>query len=423
MELQMEHSEVGPELGTEFQIIEVFSMDNQNYAGSHSVSEVIIDEESGSDDLVVDHNFGLNAAEESDESSGSDAEDFEGIPSPMQPRKHTGAPRVPSHALMRRRRTEEPHLCIVCGKVCMSISGLKVHQKVHMRDSSMDCNLCNMTFPSRAAQSAHMLIHNPEKTHECPCCPLRFASDRALQSHYRVRHKGSETAIVPKLKVAIPRSGAPPLLLPAPPPPPTYTHPPRNRKSSSSSSKKSKSKSKKKREIEHHAAAAGRVTKGKHKQKSSSKPGNSRVKEAKLNRKAFLHATPREQATYIQQVIQESQAGPVPAAAGPSSSGSSSQSRTQVYRCHICKKGFRELHFLERHISIHMMARLHRCPLCNETFDSARAVNAHATEAHDSGTYTCSVCGKNLHKLGSLLNHQLAHERKGEQAGGFIFAK
>lgn len=307
-------------------------------------------------------------------------------------------------------------MCIVCGKVCMSISGLKVHQKVHMRDSSMDCNLCNMTFPSRAAQSAHMMIHNPEKTHECPCCPLRFASDRALQSHYRVRHKGSETAIVPKLKVAIPRSGSPPLVLPAPSQPPSsYMHSPARHHKSSTSSKKSKSKSKKK--PEHHVA--GGVTKGKHKQKRQSV----NKKASKMKRKAFLQATPMEQSMFIQQVIQESKGGPVPAAAGPSCSSSSSQSRGQIYRCHLCKKGFRELHFLERHISIHMMARLHRCPLCGETFDSARAVNSHATEAHDSGTYTCSVCGKNLHKLGSLLNHQLAHERKGEQGGGFIFAK
>ncbi|KAL2088572.1 hypothetical protein ACEWY4_015471 [Coilia grayii] len=398
----MEHSEVSPVQGTEFQIIEVFSMDNSHFGGSNSVSEVVIDEESGSDVLVVDHDFGLRASVDPEESSGSDAE----FHSPVQPVKR------------RRRAKEEPHLCIVCGKVCMSISGLKVHQKVHMRDTSLDCNICSMTFPSRAAQSAHMLVHNPEKTHECPCCPLRFASDRALQSHYRVRHKGSETAHVPKTKTKAPRVPRP--KTPPPLPPPRSLPSPPSRVRRQSSQRKVKPKGRKKRELEHQVPVPQVISvqhmQGQKAKQNQNQKNKDKIRVSKLNRKAFLEATPGEQATYLQQVIQESKA------TVPAQTSSQGLDRFGVYRCNVCKKGFRELHFLERHMGIHMAARLQKCPLCEETFSSARALNKHASEAHDSGTYTCSICGKNLHKLGSLLNHQLLHEKKG-QKGTFMPGK
>lgn len=62
MEAMVEHSEVYPQ-DTEFKIVEVFSVDNSHYGASNSVTEVVIEEESDSDILVVDHDFGYGASQ------------------------------------------------------------------------------------------------------------------------------------------------------------------------------------------------------------------------------------------------------------------------------------------------------------------------------------------------------------------------
>lgn len=62
MEAMVDHSEVYPQ-ETEFKIVEVFSVDNPHYGASNSVTEVVIEEESDSDILVVDHDFGYGASQ------------------------------------------------------------------------------------------------------------------------------------------------------------------------------------------------------------------------------------------------------------------------------------------------------------------------------------------------------------------------
>ncbi|XP_041917297.1 zinc finger protein 271-like isoform X1 [Alosa sapidissima] len=399
LEVMVDHSEVYPAQDTEFKIVEVFSMDNLQSGASNTVTEVVIEEESDSDTLVVDHDFGFGAPHAE---YHADSE----LHSAGQPVKK------------RRRQPQQKLFCPICGKMCMSISGLKVHQKMHTRDSSLDCNICNMTFPSQAAQSAHMAMHNPEKTHQCPCCPLRFASDRALQGHFRVHHKGSEM-MMPRKKQGKQRK---PQLPPSPqrtPSPPSghFSQLPPMEHFSQSPPRSVKRQSKKKHktpspaqlllpELPEPQIVKAQKTESRKGKQGTGYRNREKIKLAKLNRKAFLQASPVQQASYLQQVIEESRK-PVPAqkAGGPDRNG--------TYRCNICKKIFRELHFLEKHIVVHMAVRLHKCSMCSESFDSARALNAHESEVHDQGQYVCSICGKNLHKLGSLLNHQLLHEKKG----------
>ncbi|XP_062405545.1 zinc finger and BTB domain-containing protein 24-like [Sardina pilchardus] len=408
LEVMVDHSEVYPAQDTEFKIVEVFSMDNLQSGASNTVAEVVIEEESDSDALVVDHDFGFGAPHAE---YHVDAE-FQSAEPPVKKR--------------RRRQTQQKLFCPICGKMCMSISGLKVHQKMHTRDSSLDCNICNMTFPSQIAQSAHMAIHNPEKTHQCPCCPLRFASDRALQGHFRVHHKGSDMMLARKKQVKQVKQVKQQKSQPPPPrraqrtPSPPSGHfsplPPMEHFSESpprSVKRQSKKKHKKQPpgplqlpEMPEPQIASQQQTESRKGKQAPASRNREKIKLAKLNRKAFLQASPVQQASYLQQVIEESSKKPVPAhKAGPD--------RTGAYRCNICKKIFRELHFLEKHIVIHMTSRLHKCSMCSESFDSARALNAHESEVHDQGQYICHICGKNLHKLGSLINHQLLHEKKG----------
>ena len=292
----------------------------------------------------------------------------------------------------RKPKKQEKLYCPVCGKLCISTTGLKVHQRVHLRDTSLDCNICQMTFPSRAAQSAHMTIHNVEKTHQCPCCPLRFASDRALQGHFRVHHKGSDMAQEQRRQLQ----------------PQAPQSPPGRGRGRRSQPKGVQRRGKKKPETERETPEP-QMSSGQQSEMPVAKPRGNRekIRISKLNRKAFLQASRVQQATYLQQVIEETRK---PVAAQTSSQG---PNRHGVYRCNICKKAFRELHFLEKHIVIHMAVRLHKCTLCGESYDSARALNAHQSEVHDNGQYVCSICGRNMHKLGSLLNHQVLHEQEG----------
>lgn len=62
IEAMVDHSEVYPQ-DTEFKIVEVFSVDNSHYGVSNTVTEVVIEEESDSDMLVVDHDFGYGASQ------------------------------------------------------------------------------------------------------------------------------------------------------------------------------------------------------------------------------------------------------------------------------------------------------------------------------------------------------------------------
>lgn len=72
LEEMVDHSEMYPEQETQFKIVEVFSMDSSQFSGSNGLSAVLAEEESDSDVLVVDHDFGFGAPVELEASSSDE---------------------------------------------------------------------------------------------------------------------------------------------------------------------------------------------------------------------------------------------------------------------------------------------------------------------------------------------------------------
>ena len=78
--------------------------------------------------------------------------------------------------------------CKVCGKVCSSKNGLKVHMRGHLGMMNYQCKNCGKGFWTKQALEGHMVQHTNVRTYNCQSCSKSFAYRQSLKRHIKNDH-------------------------------------------------------------------------------------------------------------------------------------------------------------------------------------------------------------------------------------------
>ena len=87
--------------------------------------------------------------------------------------------------------------------------------------------------------------------------------------------------------------------------------------------------------------------------------------------------------------------------------------REKNYACSVCGKAFAQSLGLKAHMPVHTDERPHRCDTCNKAFKTKIALAVHRTVHSSEKPFVCSTCGKCFRLDGMLKRHNLIHT--GEQ--------
>jgi len=84
---------------------------------------------------------------------------------------------------------ERNHTNVMCDKAFSVFGTLTTHMRVHSRDKSYKCSLCDRSFSHLQRHKRH--VHSNRRSSDCPYCGKLFKTNAELQSHVHV-HTGSK---------------------------------------------------------------------------------------------------------------------------------------------------------------------------------------------------------------------------------------
>ncbi|XP_073963975.1 uncharacterized protein isoform X2 [Choristoneura fumiferana] len=85
--------------------------------------------------------------------------------------------------------------CGICGYRNAIEYRVLMHQRqVHLREKTVSCNICNMTFFNERFLKRHLIKHKPDKIHECSYCHKKFPRLNTLRMHEKI-HKGEKNKV------------------------------------------------------------------------------------------------------------------------------------------------------------------------------------------------------------------------------------
>ncbi|GBP42768.1 Zinc finger protein 510 [Eumeta japonica] len=85
--------------------------------------------------------------------------------------------------------------CGVCGYKSRKKNDVVSHQrKVHMKEKTVKCEVCDEKFFNRPQMLNHMVKHNPEKKFECEFCHKKYPRLNTLNEHRKI-HKGIKNKV------------------------------------------------------------------------------------------------------------------------------------------------------------------------------------------------------------------------------------
>ena len=86
---------------------------------------------------------------------------------------------------------KKPMSCSNCGKSFMSISKLKLHERIHTGEKPFSCSKCEKKFTDSGNLKVHERIHTGEKLFSCSKCKKKFTDSWRLKVHERI-HTGEK---------------------------------------------------------------------------------------------------------------------------------------------------------------------------------------------------------------------------------------
>jgi uncharacterized Zn-finger protein len=81
------------------------------------------------------------------------------------------------------------HQCDMCKKRFIFLSQLKIHKRIHSKETPFSCDQCQMSFYTKGNLKLHRRIHTGKKLYSCDLCPKKFARSNDLTRHKRM-HTG-----------------------------------------------------------------------------------------------------------------------------------------------------------------------------------------------------------------------------------------
>ncbi|XP_034415117.1 zinc finger protein 551-like isoform X2 [Cyclopterus lumpus] len=83
-------------------------------------------------------------------------------------------------------RTDESHLCVVCGKKFSRIGNLRIHQRCHTGEKPYGCIQCGRRFSQAGDLKKHKRVHTGEKPYYCNQCGKSFSRGENLKRHQKI---------------------------------------------------------------------------------------------------------------------------------------------------------------------------------------------------------------------------------------------
>ncbi|XP_069691268.1 zinc finger protein 660-like isoform X1 [Periplaneta americana] len=90
----------------------------------------------------------------------------------------------------------------------------------------------------------------------------------------------------------------------------------------------------------------------------------------------------------------------------------SQETENKLLLCHICGKGCRRKHDLERHMRIHPEDRLHKCDTCGKSFIQRNRLICHLYSHTQDQPFKCDICYKEFRCHYGLLVHVRRHSKR-----------
>lgn len=81
------------------------------------------------------------------------------------------------------------------------------------------------------------------------------------------------------------------------------------------------------------------------------------------------------------------------------------------YQCKICKKQFRDLRMVHRHILTHTGEKPFECELCQKKFSRLDKLNVHKRIHTGEKPYQCELCDKQFRDLSTVKRHKLIQHK------------
>ena len=95
--------------------------------------------------------------------------------------------------------------CKICGRKCLSYSGLRTHQKIHANLRDHVCNICGKDFTHVTSLQRHQRIHSDDKPYSCSFCKKTSTDVSVIRRHVMIVHKKDpqtwQEAVVKSLKL------------------------------------------------------------------------------------------------------------------------------------------------------------------------------------------------------------------------------
>ena len=89
---------------------------------------------------------------------------------------------------------KKPMSCSNCGKSFMSISKLKLHERIHIGEKPFGCSRCDKKFAYTNVLKVHERTHTNEKPFSCSKCDKSFTVARDLSIHERIHNGKNHSA-------------------------------------------------------------------------------------------------------------------------------------------------------------------------------------------------------------------------------------
>lgn len=82
---------------------------------------------------------------------------------------------------------DTPWNCPICSEKCLSQSGLKTHQNLHL--GTYKCNICLKNFSRKAGLDRHMDTHSVTRQYACKLCDWKFKQKDTYHKHLKNVYK------------------------------------------------------------------------------------------------------------------------------------------------------------------------------------------------------------------------------------------